>query len=218
MTTRTPYTIEDDLDFFQELRNYQEESQSPIKAVCMITGMPLDKYHVTLLCGHTFNYIPLFTEINKQKEKWSCMNDDLTHEHTIQCPYCRNRQYELLPYYAELGLPRKKGINQSLFSLEDTLIGTCKYIKKKVFHVYDDSSENENGSVSFCNETAKLTKHGYYCPLHYSMVDMEKEKESCKHPLCAFILVSGKNKGKKCTRRVMDATETYCIRHALKKA
>ena len=37
--------------------------------LCLISNQELEKQHIILQCKHTFNYIPLFKEIVKQKKK-----------------------------------------------------------------------------------------------------------------------------------------------------
>jgi len=75
------YEIEGDIDFFKELKGIKTTkpvSESGASAVvlevedkpverCLITDEILRKDHITLKCGHKFNYVPLFKEVVFQK-------------------------------------------------------------------------------------------------------------------------------------------------------
>lgn len=70
------YDIEGGVDFFKELKQIGRANVSaPTSALslsveeprCLITDEKLRKDHVTLNCGHRFNYVPLFKEVLFQK-------------------------------------------------------------------------------------------------------------------------------------------------------
>jgi hypothetical protein len=73
------YEIESDIDFFQELKKISAEksgsSELPVSQLnesestqrCLITDEKLRKDHITLHCGHKFNYVPLFKDVLFQK-------------------------------------------------------------------------------------------------------------------------------------------------------
>ena len=67
------YELECDIDFFKELKQMSLSKESePQPAAdttprCLITDDKLNKDHITLECGHKFNYIPLFKEVLFQK-------------------------------------------------------------------------------------------------------------------------------------------------------
>ena len=72
------YELECDIDFFKELKQMSSSSSSSSKeseqqsAVdttprCLIADDKLNKDHITLECGHKFNYVPLFKEVLFQK-------------------------------------------------------------------------------------------------------------------------------------------------------
>jgi hypothetical protein len=66
-----------DVDFFNELKQMKtassqtsqtsQTSSSNNTLCCLITDEPLRKDHITLSCGHKFNYVPLFKEVLFQK-------------------------------------------------------------------------------------------------------------------------------------------------------
>lgn len=64
------YSIEGNIDFFKELNEIQNNESDTInddKNECLLTGEKLRPDSVILLCGHRFNYKPLFTEVVMQK-------------------------------------------------------------------------------------------------------------------------------------------------------
>ena len=70
------YELECDIDFFKELKQMssslsskgnEQQSAADTTPRCLITDDKLNKDHITLECGHKFNYIPLFKEVLFQK-------------------------------------------------------------------------------------------------------------------------------------------------------
>jgi len=129
------YKIEGDIDFYKELYNsldYDSETETETETetktntnICQITGSELKDKYITLECSHKFNYDALYTDICKQKFEFNSYttdvlsNNDLKRikdsnvDYYIKCPYCRNIQLELLPYYEELPFTKKYGVNTS---------------------------------------------------------------------------------------------------------
>ena len=86
---------------------------------CLISGEPLTTDSVKLECGHEFNYDSLLYELYQQKfifktygsnklykdeyEMYNKFHKDNNNQHLndkyfIKCPYCRNIQFQVLPY------------------------------------------------------------------------------------------------------------------------
>lgn len=121
------YKIEGDVNFYESLYNSLEyDSDNEVndkKQICEISGQDLKDRFVTLECNHTFNYDALYTEICKQKFDFQTYTMDTLSkkdiqvirdkkiEYFIKCPYCRNVQFTLLPYYDELPFAKKYGVN-----------------------------------------------------------------------------------------------------------
>ena len=73
------YEVDTDIDFFKELKKITADkmgelsssmlhvTESDTDARCLITDEKLRKDHITLKCGHKFNYVPLFKEVLYQK-------------------------------------------------------------------------------------------------------------------------------------------------------
>jgi histone H3/H4 len=144
----TKYIVEDDIDFYGELnkdvgRSVNITSSSNIKE-CLISNQPLNEKSITLKCGHSFNYEPLFNDIMNHKKKFNAMERNILREREIRCPYCRNIQTGLLPYYEELGLKKIHGVNffdESLVAISavkketiknSSYFGQCSYVHENV--------------------------------------------------------------------------------------
>ena len=73
------YEVEGGIDFFSQLKEMATQAPAPLAddtaataatattPRCLITDEPLRRDHITLQCGHKFNYVPLFKEVLFQK-------------------------------------------------------------------------------------------------------------------------------------------------------
>jgi len=92
---------------------------------CLITGEPLTEPIVELNCGHKFNYLPLYKDVLNFKQKFFQQEINLLKTNEIQCPYCRKKQPELLPFFKMEGVKYVYGVN----TLKKT--PHCEYIFKQ---------------------------------------------------------------------------------------
>ena len=117
------YILEENIDFYSELFKSLDDEEPENKCdetnnaknsnICLITNEKLIDRYVKLNCGHSFNYVPLYNDLVNYKSKYNLMesvhkrlmNDE------IRCPYCRNIQKGIIPYYEELNLPKINGVN-----------------------------------------------------------------------------------------------------------
>lgn len=121
----TKYIIEGNLNFYDELYKSLDDDDTTNNDinVCQITGLPLVDKSVMLECNHKFNYDALYKEICRQKfvfktyDAQQLSNPNLKKfinsklDYFIKCPYCRDIQFTILPYYEELELEQKYGVN-----------------------------------------------------------------------------------------------------------
>jgi hypothetical protein len=156
------YIIEGDVDFMKELKlvksnlvnsipNTKNSAES--NNVCLITNEPLTNYCVTLACAHRFNYLPLYFDILTHKKKSNTLESTMLSDIQIRCPYCRNIQSELLPYYNIPDVKKVHGVNWFNENFENKkqggMIGVCEY--------KDECS----------NTLVALWQNGkHYCPYH----------------------------------------------------
>ena len=128
----------------------EEALNSDYENCCLISKEPLDRNYIKLECNHSFNYMPLYNEVKKQKLSLNKLNNTKLHLNQIQCPYCRDIQHKLVPYFPLSNVDKIIGVNapESYTMLQNK----CKYIFKK-------------GKKKFqsCNNDCYLN----YCKTHF---------------------------------------------------
>lgn len=180
------------IDFYKELYASLDISESDDEDnICLISGSTLLEDHVELECGHKFNYIPLLTEVDNQKnvlktyKKYKYCEQskkEIGLGNYIICPYCRNSQKTLLPEKTRKECKQVYGVNtlniaymlgtdiqgiyQNCNKLSFTTGHQCSSTRKKT--IYD-----ENGDKIFiiepCQNTYIFTdpiNNKYYCSQH----------------------------------------------------
>jgi len=197
------YNIENNIDFYNELYSSLNSENNHILNIeknsdndsdlCLITNLPLVDNFVELKCGHKFNYVPLYKDIFNHKKKFNNMEQIKTKlkQNQLRCPYCRNVQDELLPYYENYGYPKEHGVN--FFDINKIYNNYCEYINSQHQCQYQiinfDSSGNSHSqqchSYGYVHWILK-NKHNIetnYCYSHKLAVlkeIREKIKESKK--------------------------------------
>jgi hypothetical protein len=167
------YLIEGAIDFYSELYKSLDEDENNFKTeednnLCLITKQPLTTNYVTMECGHKFNYVPLFKDIDNHKRNFNNMegNSGRLGKNEIRCPYCRKKQTTLLPYYENIGVPKVIGVNQTYIpptynetKINNTHWGPCEYLDHATqFGIFQDASGIiQEGSI---NTNVKCNCHG----------------------------------------------------------
>jgi hypothetical protein len=194
----TKYFIEENINFYEELyKSLDKEDTQENLEYCLISSQPLTENYVTMVCGHKFNYQPLFYDILNHKKKFNSMERNHLRSSDIRCPYCRNVQKKLLPYIE--GYPKVHGVN---YYDENTskIKYSCKMNSIKLVNdgyilgdcCYETSKNSENEDVVKCtnNMVKMLTNNKFYCPLHkYAMIKKIMQENKMK-------LKAEKNKAK----------------------
>jgi len=185
------YKVEDEIDFFKELsmsliieekQETQEESAIHTNS-CLITNEPLVDKYVTMVCGHKFNYVPLYKYLINYKQKFNSMEStkQRLELNEIRCPYCRNKQKQLLPYYDDLpGIKKVSGINQQNIIMEWSKDHPCCY---EINFINNNSILCGNFYTSLLPEQYKEKNSQYYCSLHLKkkvQQFVKEEKEELK--------------------------------------
>jgi len=179
-------------EFYEELSINNNESHDN---VCLITKSELIEYSIKLPCNHSFNYLPLYSEIcNQKKNPKKQLETQQLHLNEIKCPYCRTTFNKLLPYIPYEGVNKIRGVNTPIkYSM---FLSTCKYIMK---------SGKKKGQL--CNKECNFD----HCTQHHNIINkhnmIKAQTIGCKH-----ILSRGKNKGKECDRKVKsnDLCTIHC--------
>lgn len=151
------YIVEDNIDFFSELKKMNETTQDNDDNVCLITGEKLDYNFVTLSCNHSFNYKPLFCEIKGQKTLFNAQETLKLNLNQIKCPYCRCITNYLLPQIPEIHPGLVKGVNSpKKYCMKHR---QCQWVFK--------SGKNKNQR---CGKDAYDCSHGSYCRSHRNLI------------------------------------------------
>jgi len=182
------YSIEDDIDFYGELCKFiEEDNNDDDNDMCLISNTILDDFQVKLNCGHKFNYIPLFKDLCNHKKKFNKMeSNNMVKSKEIRCPYCRNRQTELLPFHPELNLPQEHGVNFfDETKNDDTKNDILGYYNNENKCSYKELQVDNSGNVitdlsgnqitNNCNDYGynrvilknKFSDNNNYCQKHY---------------------------------------------------
>lgn len=188
MQPSSKYEVEDDLDlnFFEALKNMQQQPsilmQSHDTDACLITNEPLNLFHVSLQCGHKFNYEPLYQEVLRQKGRMGIHNyHEKIDVNQIKCPYCRTMTNKLLPCIGQHPvIKRLTGVNSPA--------SMCM--------------PGVKCSIASCHANS-FYEHGDkpYCLRHYKVALNSKTKTPTTGEafvMCSAEIQTGKNKGKQC--------------------
>jgi hypothetical protein len=157
------YKIEGNIDFFSELYKSLDQDDEDNNNTCLISNQTLTDRFVKLNCGHSFNYLPLLNDIKNHKEKFNNLEGSHTKlkQDEIRCPYCRNRQTELLPYYEDLYPNKIHGVNCII-----------------PFFNYPNYSTYKHPNSIYGNCCYKVDFNNYYCPAK-NVYNFEDGKTYC---------------------------------------
>jgi len=176
------YNIEGDIDFYAELHKpfdteENKEKTEDDKNMCLITNQPLIDKYVTLICGHKFNYIPIYNDIANHKKKFNIMecSSGILNTNEIRCPYCRTKQQGVLPYYKELGLKKINGVNYYLNNKQNIYTNykyhKCEYIGSNTNLETGIITNNPYLNTGICHKTgfqiAVYNKENPSQPINY---------------------------------------------------
>ena len=203
-------------DFFSQLKNILtqcEDGKGDDNLVnlheenyCLLTKEPLHSIHVELVCGHKFNYIPLYREVIVQKTIGLSPNGYYTSHslkrNEIKCPYCRNVQDKLLPYIEYDGVKKTYGVNYPT-----KMSMTSQHCTHSAVNNANSKKGKKNASckefASECHNGIHLCKKHYHAHITPASETPSAETPSAETPdtthICGVILRYGKNKGKMCT-------------------
>ena len=133
------YKVEDEFDFYKALNEADDLSNENI---CMITHLPLTLNSVTLPCKHSFNYMPLYTELS------------IHHNYrNIRCPYCRTEFDKFIPFIPLPNVKRVIGVNSP--EKKCMPAPSCEYMFK-----------NGTNKGKFCSMNGMETESGIFCKKH----------------------------------------------------
>jgi hypothetical protein len=181
------YTIEGNINFYEELYKSFDDLDDTITELCQITGMPLIDRFVILECNHKFNYNAIYKEIYKQKIIFRSYNyetlisselakfKESKKDYFIKCPYCRSIQFTLLPYYEDMEHEKRYGIN----SLEKGLVDSNYVINSSPYNYTYTAYGYTFNSGSCCKVINTIDSKEIYCSSKMSAPVLEMNKSFC---------------------------------------
>lgn len=198
-------------DFFNKLKCMTQCNESienvNIDSCCLLTKEVLNDIHVTLNCGHKFNYVPLYKEVVIQKTSAGMTTNGYYNSCTLRlnemkCPYCRRVQDKLLPFLNYDDVKRLRGVNGPESLCMKARI--CEHIETAI--IKRKNSKKKISDSCECNAT-HLVNGIHYCKKHYEQQQQQTQNDSAalvvtenkNEDICGVIVKSGKNKGLPCT-------------------
>lgn len=152
------YNIEGDINFFDELYKSLDDDVDELNIeeennLCLISNEILKEKFFRMNCGHKFNYIPLFLDIKNHKQKFNILEGSSSKLTTnqIRCPYCRNKQIGVLPYYEDLGLDKINGVNYidlNIITHNGSYYKKCEFLTPQSHE--NDNTENDDTEMIQC--------------------------------------------------------------------
>lgn len=167
------YKVEGNIDFFAELNTALKPPSKNIKLdcseekCCLITHDTLEQNSITLTCGHTFNYLPLYHEIIKQKS-FSNLETAYLAINQIKCPYCRTITNKLLPEINHPEVQSKRGVNYPVKYCMKLYSCNWLYLSGKKMGCKCDAGATSSEFGIFCNKHQQL---------HIKKVNIEKKTD-----------------------------------------
>lgn len=146
-----------DISFYEELFKSINDVDDYDLNECLISLQKLETDHVTLECGHKFNYKPIFDEVFRQKHLKSSYETQRLGKYDIKCPYCRNIQHSLLPPHTEMQMTY---VNKPLHKCMKP--HKCSYVFK-----------NGVKKGTICNKPS----FSDYCQGHIKILERKKNKK-----------------------------------------
>ncbi len=148
----------DEIDFASLLQEALDK-ETPSQKLCLISKLPLDDTKIKLMCGHEFNYLPIYREVVKQKTIYNSMATFQLRSYQIQCPYCRHVQNKVLPFMPYDNIKKISGVNSP--KKYEMMLDKCSYKFK--------SGKRKGQS---CNKDC----NGKYCSTHLTYMKKQEEK------------------------------------------
>ena len=189
------YIIEDSdgINFYEELYKSLDQPSTDInEELCLITNLPLTENFVELECKHKFNYVPLYNDILIHKKTFNRLESRMLKSNEIRCPYCRNIQTKLLPYYDIAGVKEVHGVNHfdelqeksQKMNMSDYVKGKCAYITSYTISVNGVETSKKTCCTNTHVKTLDLNgntycyHHKYYAIKDYNKTMKQKAKQA----------------------------------------
>lgn len=179
------YKVEGEINFYDELKKSLNVEDNYSENRCLITNTILVEPFVKLECGHTFNYLPLYKDALNHKNKFNSMElGCILKNGQMRCPYCRNIQNSLLPYFYIEGVEKIHGINfidENFHKYNNFFYGECCYsCSNPNYDENVEENQESNSKIIKCENknVTKLKENGKdYCHYHKYLIYKQVLKE-----------------------------------------
>lgn len=195
------YEVEGDLDFFKELKNISNNAGGAVvvdtettEKCCLLTDEKLRPDAVTLLCGHSFNYIPLYKEVLFQK--CSILPKNISSKivalyNKSSTALATNSQVQMMTYNSSLNLETMK------LQYNEIKCPYCRVVTQKLLPYYPYPDVNQ---VKYVNSPSGLSMKGVSCE-YYNLFPVKSNTKS--------------NGGGRATEKMCESCPTYDERYGL---
>ena len=140
----------------QELLNDSKQE------LCLISKEELNQSKITLECGHTFNYLPIYQEFKEQKNNKKNSLKNKLRVDQLKCPYCRNIQNGLIPFMNIMGIVPLYGVNYPTAYVN---------LNNRCIHIYKKGPNKGKPCNNPCiNSLCK--KHSKPCKIEINKIDI----------------------------------------------
>ena len=168
------YEVEGEIDFFNELKQMTSASTAPTESTaprCLITDEPLRRDHITLQCGHRFNYVPLFKDVLFQKcallPKNLSASIITTYTKTAPAAVAASAAQSALPTYQTQNPSVLSVTYNSSYNLETTKLQynemKCPYCRTITPHILPYYPYNDVSKVKYVNIPPNLSLPAVSC-------------------------------------------------------
>lgn len=193
------YIIEGNLDFKTAMENDSDvENDSNTKKendieTCLVSQQLLTKSHIKLPCGHKFNYMPLYHELYKQKQK-NHFETCVLKVNQLKCPYCRTVFDNILPYIQSECIEKINGVNYPFkYCMKNTV--ECEWVNK-------------------CCKEAQFINEKSYCKLHY--IKMQAKEQAKEQAIGKMQVIWTSDMENMCKNKKVDELKSVLKLHKLK--
>lgn len=172
------YEVEGDIDFFKELKNISNNAGGGVvvdtettEKCCLLTDEKLRPDAVTLLCGHSFNYIPLYKEVLFQK--CSTLPKNISSKivalyNKSSTALATNSQVQTMTYNSSLNLETMK------LQYNEIKCPYCRAVTQKLLPYYPYPDVNQ---VKYVNSPSGLSMKGVSCE-YYKLFPVKSTTKS----------------------------------------
>lgn len=155
----TNYKIQDNIDWKSLLNDNDDLNDTKeYDNKCLLSKLPLLPDHITLPCGHKFNYLPLYKDLVAHRKA--------SRKTYKQCPLCRTKLYKLLPILHNVN--HVVGITEPPKHSGTNLYGwgfKSKYFKFESYNLGNKAICSMPG----CSKFGSIkTNQGHLCKTHYA--------------------------------------------------